>query len=62
MCMQVCTPGIGIILSCLNLTWFSRILRGALLLLARKKEGGKKDGGVIQQKDTLEATKGKKVM
>lgn len=44
--MQMATPGIGIILSCLNLTWFSRILRGALLLLARRSEVPKKDGEV----------------
>lgn len=44
--MQVSTPGIGIILSFLNLTWFSRILRGALLLIA--KTSPKKDGAALK--------------
>lgn len=41
LCVQVSTPGIGIILSCLNLTWFARILRGALVLLSKQSEPSK---------------------
>jgi hypothetical protein len=40
--MQVCTPSVAIVLSTLNVIWFSRIVRGALLLLApRRRETGK---------------------
>ena len=58
--MQVCTPGIAIILSCLNLTWFARILRGALVLLARQSAEGAKTDGTGVQKDNLEVSDLKK--
>jgi hypothetical protein len=46
--LQCCTPGIAVILSCLNLAWFSRILRGAFLVLAKKSgsETSRKEGEV----------------